>query len=153
MLLKRYDPTSLLEKNKIMQEFFDILESVKSVALQDEMLQLLSKKINTSYEIILSEFKKFLSNKKFRSYSKPLLSSTQLNPNAISKELLLVSLLYQEYGKSILPKGPKTDLLRETLTHSAQLSQHLLHAKTEKDLTEEEKIALDTHQLRREKHL
>jgi hypothetical protein len=59
LLKSKFDITSPVEKQKIMNKMFELILSVDNYAIQDHYLHVFAENIGFAYEILNAQFKKF----------------------------------------------------------------------------------------------
>jgi hypothetical protein len=111
-ILTVFDLSSPIEKTKALWFYRDIITHIQNRVILDQFLQEASSMFGTQYEVLVSEFKKYL--KQQHHYKKNTHNEhVSASPSIISKEWLCSSLFVDEY------------LLKLFLQHSALISDRI----------------------------
>lgn len=156
----QYDITSPIDKQKILNILFGLVQKINNISLQQHYIQVISDKLNSPFEFTRSQYKQFSQNEgKVHSRQKQVISKLY-QP---SRELLFAALFYNDFFEQhqetpslwstflalksfflTLAHNPITPLLDTKDQEIIEsLNQHQLRWEKEFDLkTEEKKIQL-----------
>lgn len=156
----QYDITSPIDKQKILNILFGLVQKINNISLQQHYIQLISDTLHSPFEFTRSQYKQYSQNEGKTHGRQKQQQSTLYQP---SRELLFAALFYQDFFEQhqetptlwsmllalkefflTLDNNPLTPLLetkdQEIIT---SLNQHQLRWEKEFDLkTEEKKIQL-----------
>ncbi len=148
-LRKKFDITSPIDKQKILNILFWLVLNINSSAMQDHYIQVLGEKIGIGYEIMVSQYKQYAKNEgRFTLQQK---NKTQETKYEIQREQLLAALFYdrciEQYQENKDKRGALTwfiKILWEILPEN-NINKTIQTTEKKEDLIE--------LQLRREKEL
>lgn len=113
-LKKKFDLTSPIDKQKILNILFGLILNISSIPMQDHYLQLLGEKLGIRYEIMEAQYRQFTKNE-----GKFILQQTK-KPEAkfqIDRELFLAALWYQDFINQYQETPEKRTTLKELITN------------------------------------
>lgn len=149
-LRAQYDIHAPVERKKVMQLCFDVLERLEDRTILSLYLEQMSKAFDIWADMLLQQFKKFLKQRKKTSYDK---KEPEQKKHTLEPRFLLACLWWQEF----IQEMPHDDMLVQAMLLVESLSQHFpqsLVAKIQtQSLDEQEQQLCMEAQLRREHQL
>lgn len=148
---KKFDLTSPIDKQKVLNIMFNLILNINSSAMQDHYIQILGEKLGIGYEIMRAQYVQYAKNEgKYTLQQKQRQKSTEPKYE-IDREMLVTALFYEDYIKQYQEneniRQQLFDLVKQIKTNLSEIKI----SKTEYD--ENEKETLIELQLRREKEL
>lgn len=118
-LKNKFDLTSPIDKQKILNIMFGLILNIENVSMQDHYIQVLGEKLGFSHEIMSAQYIQFAKNEgKFILQQKTRKSENK--KYQIDRELLVAALFYQEFIKQYIENQDKRtrllNLIRQITT-------------------------------------
>lgn len=148
---KKFDLTSPIDKQKILNIMFNLILNINSSAMQDHYIQILGEKLGIGYEIMRAQYVQYAKNEgRYTLQQKQRQKSTEPKYE-IDREMLVTALFYENYIKQY----QENENIRQQLFDLVkQIKTNLSEIKISKtEYNENEKETLIELQLRREKEL
>lgn len=92
-LLSSHSMSSPVERQKVLQQLFEIIQSINNFALQDHYINVMAETFHSSYEVMFQQFKQFAKQQSF--YARPQKEEPQ--SYQIDPLLLLQSLFFGDF--------------------------------------------------------
>jgi DNA primase len=112
---RKFDLTSPIDKQKILNIMFGLILNINSSAMQDHYVQVLWEKLGIGYEIMRVQYVQFAKNE--GKYILQQASRKKEQKYQIDRELLVAALLYQEFIKQFIESQDKRAQLLDLVTH------------------------------------
>lgn len=147
-LKKKFDLTSPIDKQKILNILFGLIMNISSKAMQDHYIQLLGESLGIREHIMEAQFHQFIKNG--GKFILQQISRKTEQKFQIDRKLLIASLFYQDFIEQFVETQEKRSSLKEVIK---DISTTLPEAGFRENKDEENHEALLELQLRREKEL
>jgi len=148
-LKKKFDLTSPIDKQKILNILFGLILNISNMPMQDHYIQVLGEKLGIGYEVMRAQYVQFAKNE-----GKFILQQTTKKTEKkyeIDRELLVAALFYQEFIKQFIESQDKWAQLIELITQITTTLPETTITQAINDPSQNE--ALLELQLRRDKEL
>lgn len=148
-LKKKFDLTSPIDKQKILNILFGLILNISNMPMQDHYIQVLGEKLGIGYEVMRAQYVQFAKNE-----GKFILQQTTKKTEKkyeIDRELLVTALFYQEFIKQFIESQDKWAQLIELITQITTTLPETTITQAINDPNQHE--ALLELQLRRDKEL
>ncbi|MEI6774034.1 MAG: hypothetical protein WCL18_04455 [bacterium] len=112
-LKKKFDLTSPIDKQKILNILFGLILNISNMPMQDHYIQALGEKLGIGYEVMRAQYVQFAKNE-----GKFILQQTARKTEKkyeIDRELLVAALFYQEFIKQFIESQDKRVQLIELI--------------------------------------
>lgn len=148
-LKNKFDITSPIDKQKILNVLFGLILNINSSAMQDHYIQLLGEKIGTAYEIMRTQYVQFAKNEGRFILQQ---NSRKKEPSyEIHREMLISALFYQDFIQQFIEtKDTRSKLLELISAIHTNMPENKINT-THQDPTQHENLL--EFQLRREKEI
>ena len=148
-LKKKFDLTSPIDKQKILNILFWLILNINSSAIQDHYVQLLWEKLGIGYEVMCTQYVQFAKNE--GKYILQQNSRKKEQKYEIDRKMLVAALFYQEFIKQFIEMQDKREQMIELVTHVTTALPDTVITQAAAD--ESKREALLELQLRRDKEL
>lgn len=148
-LKRKFDLTSPIDKQKILNILFGLILNINSSAMQDHYVQVLGEKLGIGYEIMRVQYVQFAKNE-----GKYILQQHSRKKEAkyeIDRELLVAALFHQEFIKQFIETQEKRTQVLELVNTITTTLPDTMITQAANDPSKQE--ALLELQLRRDKEL
>ncbi len=152
-LLKQYDMTSPVDKQKFLHDVFAILITISDIAIQDHYLNQIADSIHTRYEILATQYKKYTATDGklyIRQLQKPKKEKYTLDREGLLTALLIDDTIGHYIDKEHSRSVMLLDLIKKL---SAIASNTTLQKIQDNNFTPEEQQEIQQMQLRWENAL
>lgn len=149
-LKKKFDLTSPVDKQKILNILFGLILNISNMSMQDHYIQVLWEKLGIGYEVMRAQYVQFAKNEgKFILQQKTRKSEEK--KYEIDRELLVAALFYQDFIQQFVETQEKRTRLFESIIQITSVLPDINIVQAAKDPNMHE--ALLELQLRRDKEL
>jgi len=148
-LKKKFDLTSPIDKQKILNVLFGLILNINNSAMQDHYVQVLGEKLGIGHEIMSAQYIQFAKND--GKYILQQNSRKKEQKYQIDRDMLVAALFYQEFIKQFIETQDKRTQLFELMTHVTTALPDTIITQASADESKHE--ALLELQLRRDKEL
>jgi len=146
---KKFDLTSPIDKQKVLNIMFGMILNINSSAMQDHYVQVLGEKLGIGYEIMRVQYVQYAKNE-----GKYILQQNARKKEVkyeIDRNMLVAALFYQEFIKQYIEMQEKWTRLLELITQITTVLPDTIMTQAAHDESKNE--ALLELQLRRDKEL
>ena len=146
---KKFDLTSPIDKQKVLNIMFGMILNINSSAMQDHYVQVLGEKLGIGYEIMRVQYVQYAKNE-----GKYILQQNARKKEVkyeIDRNMLVAALFYQEFIKQYIEMQEKWTRLLELITQITTILPDTIITQAAHDESKNE--ALLELQLRRDKEL
>lgn len=148
-LKKKFDLTSPIDKQKILNILFGLILNISNIPMQDHYIQVLGEKLGIGYEIMRAQYVHFAKNEgKFVLQQKIRKTEKKYE---IDREMLVAALFYQEFIKQFIESQDKWTQLIDLINRITTALPDTVITQAANDGSKHE-ILLEL-QLRRDKEL
>ncbi len=148
-LKKKFDLTSPIDKQKILNILFELILNINSIPMQDHYLQVLGEKLGIRYEIMDVQYRQFAKNEgKFILQQNTRKTEKKYE---IDRELLVAALFYQDFISQFVETHDRRANIRELIGYIISHLPESTISQAAKDESNHEKLL--ELQLRRDKEL
>ncbi|MEI7918978.1 MAG: hypothetical protein WCH65_01890 [bacterium] len=165
-LKKKFDLTSPIDKQKILNILFELIMHIENNAMQDHYIQLLGENLGVRENILEAQYRQFAKNGgKF--ILQQIAKKSQEKKYQIDREMLMAALFYQDFIKQFieiqekwtrlleiislimtaLPDNSITRSINDTINHDSLLELQLRRDKELNDGKDEDKKYLAIKQI------
>jgi len=148
-LKKKFDITSPIDKQKILNVLFGLILNISNMSMQDHYIQVLGEKLGMGYEVMRAQYVQFAKND-----GRFILQQTSKKTEKkyeIDRELLVAALFYQDFIRQFIESQDKREQLLQLITQVTTTLPEIPIAQAAHDESKHE-ILLEL-QLRRDKEL
>jgi len=113
-LKKKFDLTSPIDKQKILNILFGLILNISNMSMQDHYIQVLGEKLGIGYEVMRAQYVQFAKNE-----GKFILQQTTKKTEKkyeIDRQLLVAALFYQDFIRQFIETQDKRVRLLELIT-------------------------------------
>lgn len=146
---KKFDLTSPIDKQKVLNIMFGLILNINSSAMQDHYVQALGEKLGISYEIMRVQYVQFAKNE--GKYILQQASRKKEVKYQIDREMLVAALWYQEFIKQFIETQDKWTRILELIDAITAALPDTKITQAANDLSQHENLL--EFQLRRDKEL
>ncbi|MEI8008321.1 MAG: hypothetical protein WCI00_02525 [bacterium] len=138
-LKKKFDLTSPIDKQKILNILFGLIMNIENNAMQDHYIQLLGEQIGVRENIMEAQYKQFAkSGGKF--ILQQIARKTEEKKYEIDRELLVAALFYQEFIKQFIESQDKWIQLNQLITQITETLPDTLITQAANDESQHETL-------------
>ena len=138
-LKKKFDLTSPIDKQKILNILFGLIMNIENNAMQDHYIQLLGEQIGVRENIMEAQYKQFAkSGGKF--ILQQIARKTEEKKYEIDRELLIAALFYQEFIKQFIESQDKWTQLNQLITQITETLPDTLITQAANDESQHETL-------------